>query len=265
MRNKRWAAGIRTAALAAAAAALMAGTVMAAGKSGDNRDVVTGPGALVQEADSFDADRFVLPQEAKVLVVVEGTEGSACNVYAFEQGEAGWELRVQTAGWLGLNGMCNHRTEGDKTTPIGVFQMNTPFGQDDPLDGFPSNYIKVDETYIWDQYANRLVQDTSASGEQVGTEGYAEHYDYVIDAGYNKNAVPKAGSALFIHCIGKGKTYTSGCVSIPKEEMAKIMRLYGAYGDGASYIAQAPQGTFDLIYDTYGTNNGLSPEGDFGV
>ena len=175
MRNKRWATGIRTAALAAAAAALMAGTVMAAGKSGDNRDLVTGPGALVQETGSFDADRFVLPQEAKVLVVVEGTEGSACNVYAFEQGEAGWELRVQTAGWLGLNGMSNHRTEGDKTTPIGVFQMNTPFGQDDPLDGFPSNYIKVDETYIWDQYANRLVQDTSASGEQVGTEGYAEH------------------------------------------------------------------------------------------
>ena len=86
-------------------------------------------------------------------MVVEGTEGSACNVYAFERGEAGWELRVQTAGWLGLNGMSNHRTEGDKTTPIGVFQMNTPFGQDDPLDGFPSNYIKVDETYIWDQYA----------------------------------------------------------------------------------------------------------------
>ena len=71
MRNKRWAAGIRTAALAAAAAALMAGTVMAAGKSGDNRDLVTGPGALVQETGSFDADRFVLPQEAKVLVVVQ--------------------------------------------------------------------------------------------------------------------------------------------------------------------------------------------------
>ena len=54
-------------------------------------------------------------------------------------------------------------------------------------------------------------------------------------------------------------------MSIPKEEMARVMRLYGTYGDGACYTAQAPAGTFELIYDTYGANNGLSPEGDFAV
>ena len=282
MRHRRLTAGLCAAALAAALGAAMGGTALAAGMAGNNKDLVTGPGVQTQEAGqqeaaaketaggadaqqvgSFDPERFVLPQEARVLVVVEGTEGTACNVYAYEKGTEGWELRVRTAGWLGLNGMSNHRTEGDKTTPIGVFRMNTPFGQDDPLEGFPANYIKVDESYIWSQDINRLVRDTSASGEQVGTAGYAEHYDYVIDAGYNVNAVPKAGSALFLHCIGKGATHTSGCVAIPKEEMAKVMRLYGTYGDGACYIAQAPEGTFDQIYDTYGANNGLSPEGNF--
>lgn len=270
MIRKRLAAGIRAAVLAAVLGAVMGGTAMAAGMAENDRDLVTGPGAQNQteereQTGTFDVDRFVLPEEARVLVVVEGTGASACNAYAFERGENGWELRMQTGGYLGLNGMSNHRTEGDKTTPIGVFRMNTPFGQDAPLEGFPANYIKVDETYIWSQDSNRLVRDLSASGEQVGTAGYAEHYDYVIDAGYNRNAVPKAGSALFLHCIGQGKTYTSGCVSIPKEEMAKVMRLYGTYGDGACYIAQAPAGTFELIYDTYGANNGLSPEGDFGV
>ena len=49
------------------------------------------------------------------------------------------------------------------------------------------------------------------------------------------------------------------------EQMEEVMRLYGTYGDGACYIAQAPQGTFHQIYHTYGVNNGLSPEGDFGV
>ena len=270
MIRKRLAAGIRAAVLAAVLGAVMGGTAMAAGMAENDRDLVTGPGAQNQteeheQTGTFDVNRFVLPEEARVLVVVEGTGASACNAYAFERGENGWGLRLQTGGCLGLNGMSNHRTEGDKTTPIGVFQMNTPFGQDAPLEGFPANYIQVDETYIWSQDSNRLVRDLSASGEQVGTAGYAEHYDYVIDAGYNRNAVPKAGSALFLHCIGQGKTYTSGCVSIPKEEMAKVMRLYGTYGDGACYIAQAPAGTFELIYDTYGANNGLSPEGDFGV
>ena len=45
--------------------------------------------------------------------------------------------------------------------------------------------------------------------------------------------------------------------------MIAVMRLYGQYGDGRCYIALAPFGTFGRIYDTYGTNNGLSPEGDF--
>ena len=59
------------------------------------------------------------------------------------------------------------------------------------------------------------------------------------------------------------KAWTSGCVAIEKEKMIEIMRLYGTYGDGSCYIAQAPAGTFDFIYDSYGANNGLSPDGDF--
>ena len=35
-----------------------------------------------------------------------------------------------------MNGMSNHRHSGDKTTPIGVFKMNTPFGQAKALEGF---------------------------------------------------------------------------------------------------------------------------------
>ena len=45
--------------------------------------------------------------------------------------------------------------------------------------------------------------------------------------------------------------------------MAEILKLYGAYGDGACYMALAPAGTFDQIYGTYGANMGLSPKGTF--
>ena len=112
----------------------------------------------------FDVDRFVLPSEARVLVVEEGTGQSSCRVYAYERSESGWEKRLETEGYMGLNGMSNHRVSGDKTTPIGVFQMNTPFGQEDALEGFPSNYLKVTESHVWTDDTNVMVDDASAVG-----------------------------------------------------------------------------------------------------
>lgn len=215
---------------------------------------------------SFEVNRFVLPEEARVLVVVEGTGGISCQVYAYERVSPDskvWTLRVNTPGNLGNNGMSNHRTVGDKTTPIGLFQLNTPFGQADPLEGFPENYVKVTDSYVWEDDTNRLEKDSQKEGERVGTARYAGYYDYVLDAGYNKNAVEPKGAALFLHCYVREEEGTSGCVAIARDQMAVIMRLYGTYGDGACYIAQAPEGTFHQVYDTYGVNNGLSPEGEF--
>lgn len=243
----------------------MASQVVTAGSASGGK---TESGPHQKKREPFEADRFVLPPTARVLVVVEGTEGSSCRVYAYEkipESGSGWIPRVDTAGILGHNGMSNHRTAGDKTTPIGVFQMNTPFGQDEPLEGFPGNYIQVTENHVWESETNRLQADSMKDGERVGTKAYAGYYDYVLDAGYNIHAVPAKGAALFLHCQAEGAAGTAGCVAIPKDQMAVIMLLYGKYGDGACYIAQAPEGTFPLIYDSYGTNNGLSPEGDFGI
>ncbi len=223
---------------------------------------------LGESTASFVPEKFVLPQDASVLVVVEGRGGTSCQVYAYEKNAngtdgTGWTKCLEVAGHLGRNGMSNDRHEGDKTTPIGVFRMNTPFGQAQALEGFPSDYIQVDDSYVWEETSNKLVKGSIEKGERVGAQGYAGYYNYVIDAGYNLNAVTGRGSALFLHCDVPGDTETSGCVEIPEADMIAIMKLYGKYGSGHSYIAQAPQGTFDQIYGSYGTNNGLSPEGMF--
>ena len=226
--------------------------------------IQVGPG-MPKPAEAFQVEKFVLPQEARVLVVVEGTGGSDCRVYAYEWSDKGWELRVETPGILGKNGMSNHRTTGDKTTPIGVFCMNTPFGQSEAVEGFPSDYIKVRESHVWSDDLNRLVDDKSQAGEHVGTSAYQGYYDYVLDAGFNGKAIPGQGSALFLHCRVPEAVSTGGCVAIPKEEMETVMKLYGTYGSGACFIAQASEGTFSQIYESYGVNDGLSPDGDFGV
>ena len=238
-----------------------AGTAYAAAA----QETSAGADAAVVQAPTFDPARFVLPDPAKVLVAVEGTGGSTCKVYAYEKIDGVWKLKVTSDGYLGANGMSNHRHSGDKTTPIGVFCMNTPFGLKDAQAGFPSNYVKVDGSYVWSDISNSLEKDSSGkqAGERVGEEKYKGYYDYVIDAGFNTQGILGQGSALFLHCAVSWETSSSGCVAIEEEKMAEILKLYGAYGDGACYMALAPAGTFDQIYGTYGANMGLSPKGTF--
>lgn len=204
-------------------------------------------------AGRFDAARFVLPEEARVLIVVEGTTGSQCRVYGFERKTEAdsWEKRLETAGILGKNGMSAHRRSGDKTTPIGVFRMNTPFGQKEALAGFPSDYIQVDASYVWEDASNQLSQDGSKEGERVGSGRYAGYYDYVISMGFNPAGMAKLGSALFLHCQGEVREYTSGCVAVDTASMLRIMRLYGTYGTGAVFLAQAEKGGFEALYDSF--------------
>lgn len=219
-----------------------------------------------ESAPSFQTERFVLPDTAGLLVVVEGTEGCKGNVYVYEKSSFGvWEQKFVTPGYFGENGMSSNRREGDKTTPIGLFRLNTPFGQKPALKGFPADYIQVETSDVWTEAENRLIRGASGAGERVGSSGYSEYYDYCLDMGYNRNAIEKKGSALFLHCIGHERYKTSGCVAIERERMEEIMKLYGAYGEEGSFVALAPAGTFEYVYDSLGVNRGLSPDGEFGV
>ena len=68
-----------------AAAVLSAGTAFGA---------VTQVGPGVPKAkEAFQAKEFALPEEARVLVVVEGTGGSDCKVYAYEKADESCGLR----------------------------------------------------------------------------------------------------------------------------------------------------------------------------
>lgn len=228
----------------------------------DVTDVNQQMDALAETDVDFDVRKFILPEDAGMLVVVEGTGGADCMVYAYEKSDSVWKRILQTYGYLGINGMSYDRHEGDKTTPAGLFCMNTPFGQKDAKDGFPSEYLKVTENHQWRMTTNQMEYNPSGfdgDGEAVGTHWYRECYDYAIDFGYNRNAIAGKGSALFLHCIGQEKKDTSGCVAIPEEQMEAVMRMYGSAGDGHAYIALAPSGTFDMVYDALDANDGLSP------
>ena len=136
-----------------------------------------GPGFKI----GYDPEQFKLPEDARVLVVVEGNADKTCTVTAFEKNaqNGAWETAFAVKGNIGRSGMNKNRVRNDGSTPVGVWMLNTPFGQKPKQEGFPSDYIQVDTSYVWTDDTNRLVKDPGGSieGERVGAKNYAGYYD----------------------------------------------------------------------------------------
>ena len=80
---------------------------MAAGMAENDRDLVTGPGAQNQteereQTGTFDVNRFVLPEEARVLVVVEGTGASPAMYMPLNRGKPAGSCGCRPQAGLGL-------------------------------------------------------------------------------------------------------------------------------------------------------------------
>lgn len=188
----------------------------------------------------------VLPADTQLFVTVEG-KGLRAKVSAYKRecDEAGqlkdsFELVFATdEAYLGRQGLGKTK-EGDDKTPIGLFKMNTPFGIKDKEEGFPDNYLKLDERYYWDgdSESDRYNELVNIDEYQDFDKSKSEHlidvttcYDYAIDTGYNIEGTPYKGSALFLHC--ERGINTAGCIAIKEEYMKEVLRLYE---EGKSYI-----------------------------
>lgn len=239
-------------------------------------------GGIRADQLSFDVSRFVLPSDAKTLVVVEGfavnggrevyqretVEDTAlwnrARVTAFVKGANGnWVPRLQSPAVLGWGGMSNKRHSGDGTTPIGLWRADTPFGWAAPEAGFPSEYEQIIpslRTQYWSDATNRLEHShvlTAQSGERLWEDWAKELYAYSLNTGFNRNHTHQgAGSALFLHCTKPGKPSTAGCVAMDPSAMRELLKWYAK---GALYVAQAPEGQFEAVYGAFSENGDSAP------
>ena len=53
---------------------------------------------------------------------------------------------------------------------------------------------------------------------------YEYEYQYCLNIGFNEEGVEGRGDAIFLHCIGKLKPYTGGCVAMPEYAMKFVMQ-----------------------------------------
>lgn len=187
-------------------------------------------------ADSVAQLRVAASADVLFLVSGDGTQ-AGCDFYAFYKEKGDWKAGFSTAGYLGANGInYNTRSEGDRTTPGGLYPLGMCFGIAENPGNLQKSYYKITSDDYWDgdvnsDTYNQLVKGSEmpASWNSAASEhliDYQEQYKYAVNIDFNVNPVVKGrGSAIFLHCTRSGGTVTAGCVAIPEADMLQVLRM----------------------------------------
>ena len=174
--------------------------------------------------------------EDVILVEVTDPEESAAEVTYYKNGEAVFSV----PGLIGRAGLASpeEKKEGDKKTPSGTYGFVMAFGiKEDP--GCAMGYRQVKDGDVWvddpeSRFYNRFAENQEAGKDWTSAENLAAifpWYDYCLALDYNEEQVPGKGSAIFLHCLTDGDQYTSGCISIPEENMETLLASIGEHAE----------------------------------
>lgn len=209
------------------------GTVLQPHKEGETHLLGTGENVVVayrikvyEDRWKYLLEKYRSEEEVQQLIFVKYRGKSRAQLQFYEKKDSAWIKKISCNSNVGENGI-DKKKEGDKKTPTGVYSLPMAFGiKEDPGTTLP--YKKINAYHYWcsdKSYYNQLI-DIRTHGHNCRGEHmckYRTYYDYGVFVGYNiKGEYPK-GSAIFLHCQ-KRKSATSGCITIPKAKMKKILR-----------------------------------------
>ncbi|MFD8700412.1 L,D-transpeptidase family protein [Kitasatospora purpeofusca] len=162
-----------------------------------------------------------IPADTTQVVLASGegkdTNRSAVTLWT-RTGEGRWLAGETWQGHNAFKGWTTDHNEGDLRSPIGVFSLTDAGGRKaDPGSKLP-----------YDRDSNFVVSGRGFAGEQL-----AGSFDYVVAIDYNRvpgnspldprrpNGSTKGGG-IWIHVDHGGPTH--GCVSVPEDKMAELIR-----------------------------------------
>ncbi|WP_149183785.1 L,D-transpeptidase [Streptomyces sp. TRM49041] len=175
--------------------------------------------------------------------------GGATQLITAEAPDAGattgtvtwWELTGDRRRWVragtaparfGAGGLVDgeRREQGTSTTPTGVYELLYGFGIDPAPAGASYPYRGVTPAAWWCQdnasrSYNRWVEPLPADCRADEAEHlitYRAQYAHALVIAFNYHRpVRGRGAGIFLHANGEGAT--AGCVSVPKDAMARIL------------------------------------------
>ncbi|MER6359740.1 L,D-transpeptidase family protein [Kitasatospora sp. NPDC001527] len=178
-----------------------------------------------------------IPAETTQVVLAsgEGRDTNRATVTLWSRtAEGRWLAGESWQGHNAFKGWTTDHNEGDLRSPIGVFSLTDAGGRKaDPGSRLP-----------YDKDANFVVSGTGFAGEQL-----AGSFDYVVAINYNRvpgnspldprrpNGSTKGGG-IWIHVDHGGPTH--GCVSIPEDKMAQLIRTLDPAAHPVIVMGDAP-------------------------
>lgn len=180
--------------------------------------------------------------DARQVVVVENAKrtSSSATLSIYAKGDQGWRKQMASiAVRIGRSGFSARHREGDGTTPMGSFRIQSVFGiVRVPPTGYP--YIRLKKNYCWVLRSSQKTYNSLVKGspclrgdENLFRIAKAGPYRRSIVLDFNMDPVIRGhGGAIFIHSHsydGTGKTKpTSGCVSLTNGQLVKLLKLLDA-------------------------------------
>jgi L,D-peptidoglycan transpeptidase YkuD (ErfK/YbiS/YcfS/YnhG family) len=132
---------------------------------------------------------------------------------------------------IGKNGL-GKTAEGDNKTPVGIFDISEVFYRKDKLSNLITKLptIPIERGYAWcdvsaseDYNKFTLLSSPRCRGTTENLYRDDNLYDIIVPIEYNKNGIPKKGSAIFLHVAREGYSPTSGCVCMAKEDLVSLL------------------------------------------
>ena len=133
---------------------------------------------------------------------------------------------------IGKNGLSKSKVEGDKKTPIGMFELEKLYFREDRIRKFKSNFkiSKINKFMGWcddtksKKYYNKLIKvSKNLKHEKLFRKDYK--YDLLIPIKYNfKKRVIGRGSCIFLH-LTKDYKPTAGCIALNKKDFMVMLKI----------------------------------------
>ena len=131
---------------------------------------------------------------------------------------------------IGAKGLKKNKIEGDLSTPKGKFKLKKLFYRSDRKEKISCklNTIKIKNYMGWcddpkSKYYNSLVKNNKkVKCEKLFRKDHL--YDFFIEIDHNKEKIPYAGSAIFIH-LTKNYRSTKGCVALKEKDFRILLKL----------------------------------------
>ena len=163
----------------------------------------------------------------KIIVKQDQYDDTKAKLYLVDKDS---KITFQADAYVGQNGMTKGEQEGDRKTPIGVFNLGLVFGMHKNIN-CNLEYMNINENLYWvddvnSAYYNQLVDITNVRQDWITSEHLIEYpiqYEYALEIKTNPNNAKGRGSAIFLHCSNNRPT--AGCIAIERDKMRELLSV----------------------------------------